>query len=172
MATAVEDLWPADIESPPDQLAPITILKQQAAMLGRRTKNLLEAVVQTEDEDLAAAPFGDTTVRLPLGDQPVRLRHTLFLVAPALNFYRYRLLEASHAAVNLYPVTIRAGWERHLPTVVEQMAGAPHTRSASNEAEFKEVLKDIFAHEETKRIIGSLIAQSGEQRSQDPDSSL
>src|SRR5215471_2084947 len=102
MATAVEDLWPADIESPPDQLAPITILKQQAAMLGRRTRNLLEAVVRTEDEDPPVAPLGDTTVRLQLGDQPSTPSHTLLLCAPSLNFYKYSRLEASLAAVRKY----------------------------------------------------------------------
>jgi hypothetical protein len=29
-------------------------------------------------------------------------RHTFFLVAPALNFYRYPLLEVEHSATQLY----------------------------------------------------------------------
>jgi hypothetical protein len=149
MATAVEDLWPADIESAPDQLPPITILKQQAAMLGQRTRNLLEGQVETRTEESYR-----------------RLRHVLFIVAPALDFYRYPLLEVEHAVVGIYPVTITASWNAPREPEeegigVDESLDRHYKLTASDESQFKNALKDLLGHEETKKIIGSLLAQSG-----------
>jgi hypothetical protein len=133
-----DDLWPEDIAAAEGELPPITILKQQASLLGRRTRNLVEAEVETT---------GST-------DFPGYLRHILFLVAPALNFYRHSLLEVEHDATHLYPATINASRSGNGPSKRR------HIR-AKNSDEFKEALKEIFADDETKKTIGSLLAQSG-----------
>jgi hypothetical protein len=132
MATAIENLWPPfDVSEGP--VPPITILKQQASLLGRNTKNLLEAEVETSTSDLKR-----------------HLRHILFLVAPALNFYRHQLLEVEHDVTNMYPATIRvSGSETDPPGTV-----------CETPDEFKEALKAVFAGDETKRVINSLLRQS------------
>jgi len=132
-----DDLWPEDITAAEGELPPITILKQQASLLGRRTRNLVEAEVETGTADF-----------------PGYLRHILFLVAPALNFYRHPLLEVEHDATQLYPASIHASRSGNGPSKRR------HTR-AKNSDEFKKALKEIFADDETKKTIGSLLAQSG-----------
>src|SRR3989442_9298254 len=73
MATAIDDLWPADIATAEQVVAPVTILKQQASLLGQRTKNLVEAVVETEPVDYGRI-----------------MRHNFIIVVPPLSFYRYK----------------------------------------------------------------------------------
>lgn len=141
MAKAIDDLWPDDIASTIEQVPPVTILRQQAALLGRNMKNVIEGEVETDTTDLQ---------RL--------LSHTFYLVAPALNFYRYPLLTVEHHVTQMYPVKIAVTWPEK---------GPPKKKlTAKNEQEFKNHLKDIFSNNETKKIIGALLAQSlGQQQS-------
>jgi hypothetical protein len=145
MSTAIDDLWPADIASVTEEMPPITILKQQASLLGRKTKNIVEAKVETTSTDIEGV-----------------LRHTLYLVAPALNFYRYPLIDVEHKVTSMYPAKVRVRWlekPRKEPSTLDDiwdLQNAP----ADNEGEFKNKLKSIFADEETKRVIGVLLAQS------------
>ncbi len=85
MSTALRDLWP-DAFDVRDLLTPVTILKQQAALLGPKTNNLVEAEVTSS------------------ADGP-RFIHKLVLVAPALDSYRYQLITISHT-IELYPVNV------------------------------------------------------------------
>ena len=134
MVTAVDDLWPADIAIAEELVAPVTILKQQASLLGQRTKNLVEAVVETEPVDYGRF-----------------MRHNFTLVVPALSFYRYKLFHVEHPATKLYPLrvdhpdTVRESWDQ---------------LDVADEAAFKDTLRKLFADVETKRIIAALIAQS------------
>jgi hypothetical protein len=143
MSLKQESLWPAEFESPTADLPPVTILKQQAALLGQMTKNLIEGEVETRTDDSQRD-----------------LHHTFFLVAPALNFYRYPLLEVEHKATRLYPATIKVLGGDAPPFA------PPLNNHAYNEADLKGQLKNVFASEETKRIIGVLLAQSRGEPSQ------
>src|SRR4051812_38746756 len=87
MATTIPDLWPHDVHI--DVLPPVCVLKVQEAFLERKTQGLLRAKVSTTQTEQL-------------------VQHQLDLVAPALNFYRVRLLSATHAAEMLYPVTVAA----------------------------------------------------------------
>lgn len=127
-------LWP-DFEPAKGETPPITILKQQASALGLNLKNLIEADVET----------GTT-------DYQRYLRHTLFLIAPVLNFYRYKLLDVEHSATQMYPVTIKVS--------SDDPANSHSEIKAENEDEFKAALKDVFASAQTKRVIENLLAQS------------
>ena len=129
------DLWPDEIAAAEGAVPPITILKQQASVLGLRTKNLIEAEVDT----------GTT-------DNQRHLQHTLVLVAPALSFYRYPLLEVEHSATKMYPATVRVS--------SDDADSATSEIRAENEDEFKDALRKIFARPQTKRVIGNLLAQS------------
>ena len=64
---------------------PVSILREQAALLGAKTKNLVEASVKTR-------VAGDS------------IRHSLDLVVPALEGYTYNLLMIAHGP-SIYPVT-------------------------------------------------------------------
>jgi hypothetical protein len=81
MATQT-DFW-GEIEQPIVR-TPVAILKEQAALLGAKTQNLIEAEVTT----------------LARGGE---IHHSLYLVVPAMD-YRYELLRMWHRVTELYPV--------------------------------------------------------------------
>lgn len=80
------DFWPANIAES-NLITPITILKEQAALLGEKTRQLVKGEVVTQ-------ATGDMLV------------HYFYIVAPTLN-YRYELFSISHH-VNFYPVVLRS----------------------------------------------------------------
>ena len=71
MVDATENDWPSEIIDATDA-EPVAILKQQAALLGGRTKNAVEAIVKTSTEggtayhslDLKADAPGDDLDKL------------------------------------------------------------------------------------------------------------
>ena len=126
MTTTVEDLWPADF-GVEDQTPPVTILRQQAVMLGKKTKNLVEGDVVTE------------------ATQAGSFKHTFYLIAPALDDYRYCLFYIHHEVL-FYPLTI------------SNCDGNGET--CFDENRFYSVLQTRFAAENTRKIISSLVAQS------------
>ena len=130
MADTTIDLWPSDFGSPEIEY-PDVILKQQAALLGDKTQHLVEAEVHSPDNGLL------------LRDKILK---TFYLVAPALAGYRYRLFTIQYD-VNPYPVII---------TGYSDAGG----RICQTKTEFLTALKDLFASDETRRVIASLLAQS------------
>lgn len=138
----IDDLWPEEIAAAEGPTPPLTILKQQASLLGRKTKNLVEAEVHTEVTDFQ---------RL--------LRHTLFLVAPVVGLSNYPLLSVEHPVTQIYPATVKVNPDDPLSSVREFQA--------NDEAEFKQHLKAIFAEEPVKRVIGNLLAQSAGKSEQE-----
>ena len=67
---------------------PVIILKEQAALLGEKTRNLVQGEVLTQ----------------AVGSMFV---HHFYLTAPTLN-YKYELFQASHS-INFYPMSLRVG---------------------------------------------------------------
>lgn len=137
MATAIDDLWPAEIARATGPVPPIAILKQQASLLGQRTKNLVEAEVETKTADYQRI-----------------LRHTFNLVAPVLNFYRYPLLTVEHYVTQMYPATIKVTWiDKEFQNTVQEI-------TAADADEFKDGLRRVFGDPETKKVIAALLVQS------------
>jgi hypothetical protein len=136
MSISPGDLWPEDI-AVNEVLAPVTILKHQASLLGERTKNLVEGSVTQRKRQ-----FSDDT----------GFTYDFYLVAPALDFYRYRLFSISHG-VDFYPLSIQ-------DSGVFDPDGRESKLKVNDEDEFIHALAKIFSSEKTKGIISSLIAQS------------
>jgi hypothetical protein len=84
------DFW-GEIEAT-QQRTPLSILREQAGLLGAKTKNLVEASVKTHAN-------GDTFV------------HSLDLVIPVLDNYTYNLLTIYHGP-SIYPVNVQFGESR------------------------------------------------------------
>jgi hypothetical protein len=80
-----EDLWPENIADS-NLVSPVTILKEQAVLLGEKTKQLVQGEVETQ----------------ALGNI---ITHRFNIVAPTLN-YRYELFKMSHQ-VAFYPLTLQ-----------------------------------------------------------------
>lgn len=147
MASKVENLWPADVAASTKRLSPVAILRQQATLLGQRTKNIVEAEVETKGTDFQR-----------------RLQHWFYLVAPGLDFYKYPLFLIEHDPTKFYPLKViwdktgaGASSAKKRPTLAERVK---REFSADSEEAFKAHLKRIFADDQTKGVIQSLIDQS------------
>ena len=86
------DLWALDLK-PADIRTPVAILKEQAAVLGQRTSNLLEARVDVETTFHGEFLLG------------------FVIVVPGLNFYEYKLFQVEHG-VGQYPAVFVVGRNR------------------------------------------------------------
>jgi hypothetical protein len=80
-----DDLWPSNIADS-NLTTPVTILKEQGALLGEKTRQLVTGEVATQ-----------TTGNL--------LVHYFYIAAPTLN-YKFELFTISHG-VSFYPCTLR-----------------------------------------------------------------
>jgi hypothetical protein len=151
MASKVGSLWPPDIAASTKRLSPVAILRQQATLLGQRTKNLVEAEVETK-----------------AADHQKKLQHWFYLVAPALDFYKYPLFRVEHSPTQFYPLMIRFNVGAETSTKGDRSSKFEGITSreqvmmlrVKSEAEFTAHLKTIFAADETKKVIQSLIDQS------------
>jgi len=148
------DLWPKDIDIV-NVTPPVAILREQAAVLGNKTKNLV---------------LGEVTPAV--GETSEKFLYAFFIVGPVLGGYRYRLLTIRYP-VEMYPVEIFL--EPEILTHVRaelavqvsdnallQLLGdlTSPALSAKSEEEFKAVLKAVFDSPKTRRVIEAIIAQS------------
>lgn len=128
MPRAKVDLWPSDL-GVSDVITPVTVLREQASLLGKKTKNLIEGKVELSESG---------------GNKFV---YVLYLVAPALKNYRYRLLRVEYP-VEFYPVTI----------VFDAHNKGGYT--AKDYDDFVKKLGEVLSHEKTKAVIKGLLSQS------------
>ena len=135
------NLWPPEIEVI-NITPPVTILGQQATMLGSITKNII---------------LGDVKAR---ESEEYDFSYIFYIVAPALSNYRYKLLTIYHN-IDLYPVTVQVE-ENIYKEVPKRATGEriPNSIFAISENEFTEVLKAIFNSNKAKRVVSALLAQS------------
>jgi hypothetical protein len=140
MSTSISqrDLWPDDL-GPGKVIAPVTILREQASALAKKTRGLLEGRVDRANTNELLRTLAAAT-----GEEGA-FTYSFRIVAPALGPYQYELLRINHD-YHLDPVRVR-----YLP--------AEEDYDADDEAAYVETLRKCFAHDETKRIIASLLAQ-------------
>ncbi|MCI0690587.1 hypothetical protein L0337_01120 [candidate division KSB1 bacterium] len=132
-------LWPKDIGEQLQVIAPVSILRRHASLLGSKTNNLVEAkVVDFERE---------------LGDL-YEFNYGFYITAPTLNRYSYKLFTISHN-IDLYPVIIDVDAE--LKREIDPENEIYKKIEANSEDEMLQVLKKIFNSHKTKKIIGSLL---------------
>jgi hypothetical protein len=138
------DLWPDDLQSL-KAIAPVAILREQAAALGAKTKNVAKGKVEDVDEFRKIAqdygPFA----------------YSFSIVAPVLGTYEFRLFDISYDAA-MYPVQI------HPSADVSKELGLPGRGSyikAEDESALNHALKQIFASKKTRQVVGAILSQSG-----------
>ncbi|NJN94856.1 MAG: hypothetical protein HC875_12540 [Anaerolineales bacterium] len=125
-----KSLWPDEI-SVIEEVPPVSIFKEQAALLGEKTRNLVIAKV-------------DTTI----SNRKRRFYDIFYLVAPILDNYRFELFRGSRDIETFYPIQITSD-------TLEV------DKEAMSEGELLKVLSDIFVHPKTIKIIQSMLVQSG-----------
>jgi hypothetical protein len=126
------DLWPEDIGQGKVR-APVMILKEQAAALGKKTANVVEATVESTSSGTRWTMYDFV--------------HEFYLVGPLLNNYRYQLFTARNG-VDLYPVK------------VEFSEFGEDRVTASSEEELLNILGRIFSSDKTRKVVDAIIAQS------------
>lgn len=139
MANVIEDLWPDVIKvSETSARSPVAILRQQAAYLGDKTQNIVQAEVSTSTTSTrrGVLPFADTP--------PYDFAHTFRLVAPALDNYKYDLFIVMHN-MTFYPLMLTYEGKRY---------------EADNEHAFIRELQAILSSPRTTEIIDQLVTMS------------
>ena len=129
-ATRTVDLWPADIGQAAPETGPAALLNEQAALLSQKTGGIVKAELRGEQDPQS-------------GD----LIDNFYLFAPKLK-YRYLLFSIAHPLTS-YPARLR----------FEPLFGRDQT-TVNDSAELADVLGQIFAHEQTRQIIGAILARS------------
>ena len=149
------DLWP-EILGHVEIKAPVVILREQASLLGEKTRNIVQAaVVQSE-----ANPF-----------QPADFNYGFNIIAPALANYSYRLFGIWHN-VDLYPVQFEVSkemLEELRPSISDSQSVTTRRVTgravpvvvAASEAAFMDVLREILHSKKAMRVIRGILAQSG-----------
>jgi len=127
-----EDLW-GDISVEKEIKLPVTILKEQATILGEKTNKILEAKVTS----------------VGVGNKET-VGYSLNIIAPALSNYKYNVLTITHPAIFVYPVNV----------VYKRENGGAVQAACKDEAAFNEKLKEILSSEIVHKAIVALISQS------------
>ena len=131
------DLW-GDIDLAADR-TPVVILREQAALLGKKTKNVVEAKVTT-------AVSGKS------------VHHSFNLVVPAMDGYTYELFSIRHGVEAYYPVTVDEV-NTFGAIVSTQLGLGPIKRELADEAQFTAWLQEQLSSPKTKKIVGTLFSQ-------------
>jgi hypothetical protein len=123
----IESYWPEEIGEF-QGTTPVSILRQQAELLGGRTEEIVLGVVRSYSDDEYFV-------------------HDLALEVPALRYYRYELLSIRHN-VNLYPVDgTFDSYVRNLPTEREFR---DWLKSVLTSGKTKQVLQTLIAQAKNK----------------------
>lgn len=133
----MNDLWPEDIGHPTLR-SPVSILREQALLLGDKTQNMVRAKVSPQERQ-----------------EQNNFKYTFFVVAPELGDYHHALFKIRHD-VELYPVVIDVDEEIRYELAPEE----DKTIIANSESEFLEMLRRIFRAKKTRKVIHALLAQS------------
>ncbi len=135
------DLWPNDLATV-TMRSPFTILKEQAALLGAKTSNIVKARVQR-------------THGRPLPAPSPAFRYDFLITAPALDNYTYRLFYLDYD-VDFYPV--RFVMDEAIANELGIVRG--QALNAAGEQEFTDILKQIFASQKTRQVIQAILSQA------------
>ncbi len=142
------DLWPSEF-STVDQRSPLTILKEQASLLGEKTQNIVIAELEY------TPPAGGWR------QNNYPFKYGFLLTCPALGNYRFGLFSIAYD-IEMYPVSFILDSDV-AEEIIEQTHLEPGMNGelkASNEEEFIEILKRIFSSRKTARVIRALLSQA------------
>jgi len=138
----MESFWPADLAFD-EKNAPVTILREQASLLGQQTQNIVQAQVE---------PMSWLT-------NPEKFGYAFYIITSLLENYRYKLFTIEYD-VNLYPVTVKADEDIRDEILGKNIESLTAQMSADSEEAFSELLKKIFHSQKTKKIIRAILSQS------------
>ncbi|WP_107671026.1 hypothetical protein [Cyanothece sp. BG0011] len=133
-----QDLWPDEIKSI-EVISPVTIIKEQGKILGKKTNNIVVGEVKTFQSS-----------QFPPSRFPFTYR---FVLVCSIMNYVYRLFDFGFA-IEMYPVTI-------VPDAsIRKELACKEEIKADSEEDLIQTLKEIFSAQKTVKIITTLLAQS------------
>ena len=153
----MKDLWPDTFVDPNQTKAPVAVLREQASFLGEKTNNLVTAEVKPLGRQIRKSQ--DDPFMPPDAEPEEEFKYIFYLVAPALDHYRYRLFTIGNN-IELYPVTLYWSQETE-ETTKEQVT------MAYNQQELEGMLTNIFSASRTQRVIRAMLLQSEEREVDD-----
>lgn len=126
------NLWPTDIGQVTAERVPVTLLKEQAALLAQLTKGLVEAEVRS-GQDPETGEFVDD----------------FYLVGPIIN-YQYLLFSLTYSD-EFYPARFTSKSERK---------GQEHSVLVDDDDDLEKHVAQTLNHQKTRQVIGAIIARS------------
>ena len=158
MSETRRDFW-SDTVDVTAIITPLVLLREQASLLGERTKGLVLGEVESSERPVDG--FETYVDEALSAETRVVHNHTLYLVAPALDNYQYALLSVEH---DFQPYPCRARYHPTLPdkeTVTHVMScfgeQCRNPETADDENEFVKWLRMALSQPETTRVIHALI---------------
>lgn len=138
----MKSLWPDDI--PQDDLkSPAAILKEQASLLGPKTKNLVLADVKREEAPAYLDQY---------------FQYSFTFVAPTLSGYRYKLF-AIRYPIGFYPLTFTDVDDQIVKEVFSDSRGSE--ARVDSESDFLNKLEMILKSKKVTQIITTLRKEIG-----------
>jgi hypothetical protein len=156
MTSPIPDLWPEQIAES-DQVSPLSILNEQAALLGKKTQGFVEGEVARAAIPMSPLHRGNSLIYLSaigeahevpkaMAPKEPTLVYSFYLKVPALDNYRFLLLTVMHGH-EFYPLALS-----YMIT--------NESVSAKSEEEFLHWLGQFLARKETVSLIQSLREQA------------
>ena len=153
----MSDLWPDDLDvATIDVQSPLAILKEQASLLGAKTKNIVKArVAKSRDLKSDAELFASRLKEKSPRTAP--FRYFFLIHSPVLGEYRYRLFEISFG-IEFYPVIFQLDED-----IVRELRIDPKEGIiAKDESEFVDMLSRILKSKRTRQVIRAILSQTME----------
>jgi hypothetical protein len=159
------DLWPADLGDVTTSKSPVTILKEQASILGTRTKNIVKAYIKRISPDnLQLTRHTVSAKRESYYTDP--FHYGFYLQGPALDNYTYRLFDLSFG-VDRYPARFMVDDE-----IANELNANPNEGLvAGNEEEFLQALATVLGSQKTRKVIHAILSQSVDAGTEDQTNS-
>ena len=134
----VKTFWSTNI-NPTSLSEPKTILQNQAIELGRLTKNIVQANVNTTLQTDDAEGFANTPTYL----------HCFDILSPGLGFKSFTLFCVEQSLISDFPLHFYSNyWDKN------------EKCKCDNLEQFNKCLEDILSSEKTTKLINSIIAHS------------
>jgi len=139
-------------------LTPELVLREQAGILAEKTKGIVRGEVETieqpvENLDDYLKPVFSTEAECK------QYTHTLYLVVPALDNYRYALVSVEH---DFEPYPCKAAYHPRTNTILD--ANVMGIKSCGTPDELVQWLAMTLKHPTTTRIIRALITRASHPR--------
>lgn len=147
-----EDLW-GDLPETDDATDPVTVLRQQASLLGSKTKQILTGVVSRPAKrnrtlaDRLHAPGRPDEASSGLSKQDEMMEVRFLIRCSVLDNYMFHVLTLNYPLLTVFPMQI-----------VDETTGRRHVCKSVDE--LRTVLQQILGSSQLRRVISALLREA------------